>query len=45
MLSIKGLLYKSNKLIDENNFRYLVFSVTSTKYDLSSNKVGGSFES
>ena len=36
LLSIKGL--DSNKVIDENNIRYLVFSVTSNKYHLSGNK-------
>jgi len=38
MLSVKGL--DSNKLIDENNLKYLVFSVTNTKYNLNTNKVG-----
>jgi hypothetical protein len=36
MLSIKGL--DSNKIRDENNIRYLVFSLTSNKHDLSYNK-------
>lgn len=38
MLSIKGL--DSNKLIDENNIRYLVLSLTSNKHNLSAIKVG-----
>jgi len=33
LLSIKGL--DSNKLIDENNIRYLVFSLANNKDDLS----------
>ena len=38
MLSFKGL--ECNKLIDENNIRYLVFSLTNTKYNLSGIKGG-----
>ena len=36
MLSIKGLV--SNKLIDENNIKYLVFSLTDNNYNLYINK-------
>ena len=36
MLSIKGLV--SNKVIDQNNIKYLVFSLTNNKYNLSAIK-------
>ena len=38
MLSIKGLESDSNKLIDNNNIKYLVLSLTDTKYNLSVTK-------
>lgn len=41
MLGIKGL--DSNNFIDVNKLKYLVFSLTSEKYDLSNNKLDNRF--
>lgn len=40
MLRFKGLDCNNNKLIEEKNIRYLVFSFTNTKYNLSEIKGG-----
>lgn len=42
MLGLKGL--KSNKFIDINKIKYLVFSLTNNNYNLNNKKIGDIYE-